>query len=111
MTVVGEDVCQLARLDLPEDEVGVDASLTSDVLLQQRELEPLLLWLLRLLGLLGLVGLGGGRGWRGLRRHDQQLGVVRRGEDGRQVRCRGRGQLDGLGLCFRDGLGLLNGLR
>ena len=31
-------------------------SLTSDVLLQQRELEPLLLWLLRLVGLVGLVG-------------------------------------------------------
>ena len=87
-------------------------SLTSDVLLQQRELEPLLLRLLRLVGLVGLLGLGGGRGWRGLRRHGQRLGVVRRGEDGRQVRCRGRGQLDGLGLCFRDGLRLrlLNGL-
>ena len=90
-------------------------SLTSDVLLQQRELEPLLLRLLRLVGLVGLVGLGGGRGWRGLRRHGQQLGVVRRGENGRQVRgCRGRGQLDGLGLwhlrlCLLNGL--LNGLR
>ena len=85
-------------------------SLTSDVLLQQRELEPLLLRLFRLVGLVGLVGLvrlGGG-----LWRHGQRLGVVRRGEDGRQVRCRGRGQLDGLGLCFRDGLRLrlLNGL-
>ncbi len=88
-------------------------SLTSNVLLQQRELEPLLLRLFRLVGLVGLVGLvrlGGG-----LWRHGQRLGVVRRGENGRQVRgCRGRGQLDGLGLwhlrlCLLNGL--LNGLR